>query len=59
MSKIPSFFTTDEVAKLLHLHPKTVRELINKKEMKAIKIGTEYRISEDDLRQFIKDHATK
>jgi excisionase family DNA binding protein len=59
MSPVPSFYTTDEVAKILHLHPKTVRELLRQRKLKAIKIGSEYRISEDHLLQFIKEHETE
>ncbi len=44
------------VAKILHLHTKTVRELIVKKKLGAIKIGTEYRISQDHLQKFIEEN---
>ena len=55
-SKIPQFFTTEEVAELLHVNVQTVRQLLQKKTLNGIKIGTEWRISEDHLREFIKAH---
>ena len=58
-SKIPQFFTTDEVAELLHLNVQTVRSLLLKKELGGIKVGTEWRVSEDHLTKFIKDHENK
>jgi excisionase family DNA binding protein len=45
----------EEVAKILHLHAKTVRELIVKKKRGAIKVGTEYRISQEYLQKFIEE----
>ena len=41
MAKTPphQFYTTEEVAAMLHLHAQTVRTLILKKRMGAIKIG--------------------
>ena len=49
------FFTTQEVAEILHLHVKTVRDLIVARKLRAIKIGTEYRISEEQLHKFIEE----
>ncbi len=51
------FYTTEEIADILHVHPKTVRDLINGKKLGAIKIGNEYRISEEHLQKFIADAA--
>lgn len=56
MEAPPQFYTTEEVAKILHLHTKTVRELIVKKKLGAIKVGTEYRISQEHLRKFIEEN---
>jgi len=58
MTSSPRFYTTDEIAKILHLHVKTVRDLILAKRLKAIKIGNEYRISEEHLAQFVRDNET-
>lgn len=58
-SKIPQFYTTDEVAELLHLNVQTVRNLLLKKELGGIKVGTEWRVSEIHLAKFIQDHENK
>ena len=58
-SKIPQFYTTDEVAAILHLNVQTVRLLLQKKELGGIKIGTEWRVSEDHLLKFIQDHENR
>jgi len=54
-----TFYTTEEVAAMLHLHPQTVRSLILKKRMGAIKIGMEWRVSEEDLTEFILENRNK
>ena len=41
---------------MMHLHIKTVRKLINQGRMKAIKIGKEYRITEEQLKKFIEEN---
>ena len=55
MTTPPTFYTTEEVAEILKLHVKTVRELITGHKLGAIKIGKEYRISEEQLQKFIED----
>jgi excisionase family DNA binding protein len=54
----PTFYTTDEVADLLKIHVKTVREMIKAKRLQAVKVGQEYRITEDQIRQFVEDNKT-
>ena len=53
------FYTTEEVAAMLHLHVQTVRTLILKKRLGAIKIGIEWRVSEQDLAEFIEENRNK
>ena len=53
------FYTTEEVAEMLRLNVQTVRNLLIKKRMGAIKIGIEWRISEEDLAEFIKENRNK
>jgi len=55
----PFFYTTEEVSEILHLHVKTVRDLIRKKKLNAIQIGSEYRISDDHLTEFIKNSEVR
>ncbi len=53
------FYTTEEVAAMLHLHVQTVRTLILKKRLGAIKIGIEWRVSEEDFMEFIRENRNK
>lgn len=46
--------TVKEVAETLKVHHMTVRRLIEKGELKAIRIGKAIRIDEADLKKFIK-----
>ena len=59
MTPVPRLYTTDEVAEILHLKTKTVRDLIADKKLIAIRLGREYRISEDRLMEFLKENETK
>ena len=53
------FYTTDEVAAMLRLHVQTVRTLILKKHIGATKIGKEWRVSEEDFNEFIRENRNK
>ena len=61
VDKTPSykFYTTEEVAEILRVHAQSVRNLLLKKRMGGIKIGMEWRVSEDDLTEFIKENHNK
>lgn len=54
----PKFYTTEEVAEMLKLNVRTVRAMINQKRLRAVKIGNEYRVTDDHLRKFIEDYQT-
>ena len=43
-----------EVAKLCGTCPITIRRLIGKGSLKAVKVGAHWRISEEDLHNFLK-----
>ncbi|MDY0063408.1 MAG: helix-turn-helix domain-containing protein [Myxococcota bacterium] len=45
-------YSVDQLAELLDLHPKTVRRFIREGRIKARKIGREWRVHRDDLRDF-------
>lgn len=47
-----NFLTSEQVAKILQVHPFTVLKLIKSKRLQAIKIGRMYRIKETDLKSF-------
>lgn len=49
--------TVHEVAELLKLKESTVRTLINDKQLRAIKIGRDWRVAVKDLEAFLNDHA--
>lgn len=51
-------FTTAEVAEKLNLSEKTIRNLIDSGELKAFKFGRVYRISEEQLNNFINQSRT-
>lgn len=58
MSPAPTFYTTEEVADILKISAKTVREMIKSKRLQAVRVGKEYRITEDQIRQYIKENKT-
>ena len=52
--------TPVEVAKKLRISRRTIYRLIEKKKLKAIKVSFNiYRITEKDLKDFIKKHKNK
>jgi len=58
ISPAPTFYTTDEVADLLKISAKTVREMIKDKRLQAVRVGKEYRITEDQIRQYVEENKT-
>ena len=58
MAPAPIFSTTEEVAELLKISTKTVREMIKSKRLEAVRVGKEYRITEDQIRKYIKENKT-
>lgn len=51
------FLTVNEVATMLNVNEQTIRNYINKKDLKAYKIGGSYQIDKSDLRAFIETTA--
>jgi len=58
MSQDEEMLTTDEVAKILRVNVKTVRNWISSGELVAIDIGNEYRISRKNLNDFMQRRQT-
>jgi len=58
MTPAPVFYTTEEVADILKVHVKTVREMIKSKRLQAVKVGKEYRITDDQMRQYVEENKT-
>ncbi|QBD79743.1 helix-turn-helix domain-containing protein [Ktedonosporobacter rubrisoli] len=50
---IERLMTSDEVAELLHVDPVTIRRLINKGDLAAYRIGSDYRIAPSDLKAYL------
>ncbi|MFC5529807.1 helix-turn-helix domain-containing protein [Cohnella yongneupensis] len=53
MIEIAEFLTVDQFAQMLDLHPRTVRRYIHDKQLKASKVGAEWRIRKEDAEMFI------
>lgn len=49
--------TVHEVADLLKMKESTVRGWINGRELRAIKLGRDWRVAVKDLEAFLEDHA--
>jgi excisionase family DNA binding protein len=52
------FYTVPELAEILNVDPRTIRALIQKSELIAVRIGSEFRISEEDFTAFIEKNKT-
>lgn len=52
-----SFYTVEDVARMLSVHPETVRNWIKSGQLKAIRLGgaAGYRITQGALDQFLRD----
>ncbi len=53
------FFTTDQVAKILQVHPFTILKYIRNGKLKGIKLGRVYRVKESDINEFIEQQSTQ
>jgi excisionase family DNA binding protein len=58
MTPVPVFYTTEDVADILKVSSKTVREMIKSKRLQAVRVGQEYRITEDQIRDYIEKNKT-
>ncbi|MEI7434712.1 MAG: helix-turn-helix domain-containing protein [Methanomicrobiales archaeon] len=55
----PQFYTVAEVAAMLRVHVQTVRSLIAKQKLGAVRVGAEWRISQEQFDQFVRDSSSK
>jgi len=53
------FLTTHEVAELLKVGEQTVRGWIRSEDLRAVRLGREFRVAVRDLEAFIDEHATR
>ena len=49
------FYTADELQEMLKLTPKQAKALIRTEGLPSVKIGREYRVEEESLRQWLTD----
>ena len=52
------FFTTEQVANILQVHPFTILKFIKEGKLKGIKLGRVYRIKESEINKFLEDRMT-
>jgi len=53
-----NLLSVKQVAFILKVHPLTIRRYINEKKLKAVRVGGNIRILENDLQDFHKDVST-
>ncbi|MGF1457109.1 MAG: helix-turn-helix domain-containing protein [Alphaproteobacteria bacterium] len=53
------FMTTHEVAELLKVSEPTVRTWIHGHDLRAVKLGREFRVAVKDLEAFVNERATR
>jgi excisionase family DNA binding protein len=53
------FMTTHEIAELFKVSEATVRAWIHEGELRAIRVGREFRVAAKDLEAFVDAHATR
>jgi excisionase family DNA binding protein len=52
------YFTTEQVANILQVHPFTILKFIKAGKLKGIKLGRVYRIKESDVQEFLEERMT-
>lgn len=52
------FFTTEQVANILQVHPFTILKFIKQGKLKSIKLGRVYRTKESDIKNFLEERMT-
>ena len=50
-------YTVAEVAEILKVHINTVRRLLKSRKLESIRVGNQYRISEEQLNSYLKVHS--
>ncbi len=55
---IEKFFTTEQVANILQMHPFTILKFIREGKLKGLKLGRVYRIKESDVKEFLESKMT-
>ena len=55
MRKQAKFYTAEEIAKVLRLHPYTIRRLSREKKIPAFKFGGQWRYRKDEIDRWTKN----
>lgn len=50
-------YTSDQVAKILQVHPQTVLKFIREGKLRGSKVGRGYRVKASDIEKFLEDSA--
>jgi excisionase family DNA binding protein len=50
-----ALYTVEQAAKILQVHPKTVREWLRTKKLRGVLAGRFWRIKESDLQAFLRE----
>lgn len=58
MPVVDQLYTTEQVAKLLQIHPLTVLKYINSGKLRAVKLGRIYRVTDGSLQSFLEGEMT-
>ena len=53
------FMTTHDIAEILKVKEATVRGWIHARELRAVRLGREYRVAVKDLEAFVNERATR
>jgi excisionase family DNA binding protein len=53
------FLTIHEIAELLKVREPTVRGWIRRQELRAVRLGREFRVAAKDLEAFVNERATR
>ena len=59
MKKPMEVFTAEEVAKVLRLHPYTVRRLCREKKVPAFKFGGQWRFKKEEILALMNTHKER
>ncbi|MBU0577786.1 helix-turn-helix domain-containing protein [Patescibacteria group bacterium] len=54
---VEQIYTTEQVAKLLQIHPLTVLKYIKQGKLHGVKLGRVYRMRESDIQKFLNEGA--
>lgn len=53
------YYRPEDIAEILTLHPATIRKWIRQGKLKAVKLGKVWRVTEEDLRVFLKQDQSQ